>query len=237
MTQADARRTRPDDATDPSHDPHRDTPVHREGSPAGDATGAVIALHGRGSSAGDILGLVETVAPFALARWAPEAAGSTWYPHSFLVPVENNQPYLDSALAKIDRIVAELVAASISHDRIALLGFSQGACLALEYAARHARRWGAVIGLSGGLIGPPGTPRDYPGSLAGTPVFLGCSDTDAHIPLERVHESTAVFRAMGASVTERIYPGMGHTVNRAEITIVREMLSSLASPAGRADAR
>lgn len=232
MTEADSRRTRPgDDRLDPPRDPHRDAPVRREGSHVAGAPGAVIALHGRGSSAADILGLVETIAPPSLAWWAPEAAGSTWYPNSFLVPMERNQPHLDSALATLDRIVAELVDAGIPHDRIALLGFSQGACLALEYSVRHARRWGAVIGLSGGLIGPPGTPREYPGSLDGTPVFLGCSDIDAHIPIERVRESTVVCGRMGAAVTERIYPGMGHTVNRDEVAIARDLLAPLATPA------
>ena len=143
--------------------------------------------------------------------------------------IDDNQPHLDSALAKVGRIIGDLVAAGIPHHRIALLGFSQGACLALEFSVRNARHWGAVIGLSGGLIGPPGTSRAYPGSLDGTPVFLGCSDIDPHIPLERVRESSAVFAAMGADVTERIYPGMGHTVSREEITITRDMLAPLAS--------
>jgi len=212
-------------------DPHRDRPVRRAGGPADGAPGAIVALHGRGSSAVDILGVVETVSPPGLAWLAPDAAGATWYPNSFLAPLESNQPGLDSALATVDRLVGELVAAGIPHQRIALLGFSQGACLALEYAARHARRWGAVVGLSGGLIGPPGTSRDYdPGDLAGTPVFLGCSDIDPHIPLDRVRETAAVLTRLGGTVDERVYPAMGHTVNRDEVTAVRALLAPLANP-------
>src|SRR5207247_3256523 len=114
----------------------------------------------------------------------------------------------------------------VTPGRIGVLGFSQGACLTLEFAARHARRYAAIAGLSGGLIGPPGTPRDYAGSLDGTPVFLGCSDVDAHIPLERVHESSEVFRRLGASVDERVYPGMGHLVNLDEIEAITALLIS-----------
>jgi predicted esterase len=141
--------------------------------------------------------------------------------------MERNEPALTSALVAIDGLVATLGVAGFDPSRVALLGFSQGACLALEYAARHARRYGALIGLSGGLIGPPGTSREYPGAFADTPVFLGCSDVDAHIPVERVHESAATFTRMGAKVTERIYPGMGHTVNGDEVREVRTLLQGI----------
>jgi predicted esterase len=110
-------------------------------------------------------------------------------------------------------------------ERVGILGFSQGACLTLEFAARHPRRYKAIVGLSGGLIGPPGTPRDYAGSMEDTPVFLGCSDVDAHIPVERVRESAEVFRRLGAQVDERIYPGMGHTVNEDELAAVRALFA------------
>jgi predicted esterase len=127
-------------------------------------------------------------------------------------------------------IVDQLQAQGLPAERIGLLGFSQGACLATEFAARNVRRYGCVLALSGGLIGPPGTPRDYGGSLAGTPVFLGCSDIDPHIPLERVQESAAVLSGMGAEVDERIYPGMGHVVNDDEIAAVRELVRGMAEP-------
>src|SRR5262249_52612413 len=146
----------------------------------------------------------------------PSAADGTWYPYSFLAPIDQNEPYLSSALKRLADLIDEVVGEGISLDRVALIGFSQGACLSLEFAARRARRYAAVVGLSGGLIGPPGTPREYPGTLDGTPVFLGCSDVDPHIPLDRVHESADVFRRLLASVDERIYPRMGHTINSDE---------------------
>ena len=184
----------------------------------------MIMVHGRGASAEDMLGLAGEFGITDVAFLAPQAAGRTWYPYSFLSPIQDNEPGITSGLNTIARLVEGLVAQQIAHDRIALLGFSQGACLALEFAARHPQRFKAVVGLSGGLIGPAGTPRDYPGSLGGAPVFLGCSDVDAHIPLARVHESAEVFRRMGASVDERIYPRMGHTVNVDEIAAVRALI-------------
>jgi predicted esterase len=183
-----------------------------------------VAIHGRGASADDILGLAREIAVGDVAFLAPEAAGHTWYPLSFLSPIERNEPFLSSALSAIERLVATLESQGISSDRIGLLGFSQGACLALEFAARHPRRYAAVVAFSGGLIGPPGTPRTYAGSLDGTPVFLGCSDVDPHIPVERVRESAAVLKQMGASVDARIYPRMGHTVNQEEMLTARKLL-------------
>jgi len=198
------------------------------GAPLERAKAAVVMLHGRGGTAEDILSLAEVLGETEFAYLAPQAPGNTWYPLSFLAPIEQNEPHLSRALAAVGAVL-ETVAAQgrISPERIALLGFSQGGCLGLEYAARNARRYGALIGLSSGLIGPPDTPRDYPGSLAGTPVFLGCSDVDAHIPPWRVHESTAVLRGLGAEVTERIYPGMGHTINDDEIAQVRRLLTGV----------
>ena len=160
-----------------------------------------------------------------IAYLAPQADGSTWYPYSFLAPISDNEPGLSSALSVIDRLVHAVEREHVPSELVAILGFSQGACLTLEFAARHPRRYAAIVGLSGGLIGPPGTPRNYSGSLEGTPVFLGCSDVDPHIPLERVHESSDVFRRLGASVDERIYPRMGHTINRDEIDAVRALLT------------
>lgn len=206
-------------------DPHGSQPTLRRGPDPAAARLCAVLLHGRGSAASDILSLADEIALADVAYVAPDAAGHTWYPFSFLQPLDRNQPHLDSALALVHRVVGRLAAAGVPPGRIALLGFSQGACLALEYAARHPQRYAAVIGLSGGLIGPPGTPRDYPGSLDASPVFLGCSNVDPHIPVERVHETAAVFRALGAAVDERVYPGMGHVVNDEEIEVVRELLA------------
>jgi len=185
---------------------------------------ALICVHGRGASAEDILGLAQELRLDDVAYLAPQASSQTWYPYSFLTPMEKNEPGITSGLGVIERLVALLADRGLPPDRVGLLGFSQGACLSLEYAARHARRYAAVIGLSGGLIGPPGTPRDYAGSLAGTPVFLGCSDIDPHIPLERVHESAEVFRRLGATIDERIYPRMAHTVNADELGAIVQLL-------------
>lgn len=159
------------------------------------------------------------------AYLAPQAAGNAWYPNPFTAPIESNEPYLTAALDMLANLMRQ-VEATLPAEKVILLGFSQGSCLALEFAARNARRHGAVIGLSGGLIGPPGTPRDYPGSFDGTPVFLGCSDVDPHIPKERVLETGEVLERMGAQVSLRLYPGMGHTVSLDEISEVRRILAS-----------
>jgi phospholipase/carboxylesterase len=212
--------------TAPREDPHRAQRVAEKGAPLARARAAMIMLHGRGSRADDMLALADLLAQPDLAYLAPQAAGHSWYPYPFTAPIERNEPWLSSALRLIDALM-ERLAEAFWAERVALLGFSQGACLGLEYAARHARRYAGVIGLSGGLIGPEGTPRDYPGSLAGTPVFLGCSDVDPHIPLARVRETTAVLRRLGADVTERIYPGMGHLINEDEIGFVRGLLAAL----------
>ena len=206
--------------------PHGGQRVLQRGPLPRDARLAVILAHGRGSSADDILGLAREFSAEDVRYLAPEAAGHTWYPYPFLAPMERNEPYLSSALRRIDELVQQVASDGVAPERIVLLGFSQGACLSLEFAARHAQRYGGVVALSGGLIGPPGTPRTYPGSFDGTPVFLGCSDIDPHIPLERVHESADVFRRMGATVDERIYPRMGHSVNGDEIAAVDRILKA-----------
>lgn len=208
-----------------SQDPHAGQPVLRAGSPVADARLVAIMIHGRGASAENILQLGREFRAADIAYLAPQAAGSTWYPYSFLSPIEQNEPGITSGLRVIESLIEDVTRQGIQPERIVLMGFSQGACLSQEFAARNARRYHAVIGLSGGLIGPPGTPREYAGNFGGTPVFLGCSDIDPHIPLERVKESAEVCRTMGATVDERIYPGMGHTVNVDEMTAVRAMLS------------
>ncbi len=206
-------------------DPHAGQQVLRRGPALADARLVGIAVHGRGAGAEDILGLAEELDGSDVAWLAPQAAGLTWYPYSFLSPIPQNEPGITSGLAVLARLVEEAARAGVPASRVLLMGFSQGACLALEFAARHPGLYAAVVGLSGGLIGPPGTPRDYPGSLGGTPVFLGCSDVDPHIPVERVHESADVFRRMGAAVDARIYKGMGHTVNMDELSAVRAILA------------
>jgi predicted esterase len=202
-------------------DLHAGQPVLHYGPPIAQARRVAILIHGRGASADDILGLVPELGTNDVAYLAPQAAGHTWYPYSFLAPIPQNEPGITSAL----RVIARLAdSTDLGSERVVILGFSQGACLALEFAARNPRRYAAVVALSGGLIGPPGTPRDYPGSLEGTPVFIGCSDIDPHIPLERVRESVEVFRRMGAAVDERIYRGMGHTINEDELNAVRALV-------------
>ena len=209
-------------------DPHAGARVLRAGAPIAEARIAAVLVHGRGASAEDILGLARELTPADVAYLAPQAAGGTWYPYSFLAPTEHNEPSLSSALRLIARLLDGLREQGLDSERVALMGFSQGACLSLEFAARHARRYAAVAALSGGLIGPPGTPREYGGAFADTPFFLGCSDVDPHIPLERVRESSAVLARMGAKVDERIYRGMGHTVNRDELEAVDALLAAKA---------
>jgi len=205
-------------------DPHADQPVIWRGLDPAIARLVVVLVHGRGASAESIFTLADQFEVADVAYVAPEAADRTWYPYSFLAPVEQNEPKLSSALHVLEGVMDDVTGRGIPSNRIALVGFSQGACLALEFAARHAQRYAAIAGLSGGLIGPPGTARDDAGTLAQTPLFLGCSDVDAHVPVERVHESAAVFSRLGAVVDERIYPGMGHTVNRDELDAVRALL-------------
>jgi predicted esterase len=210
------------------------------GAPLATARAAAILVHGRGGSAEDILTLADEFGQDDIAYLAPQAAGRSWYPYSFLAPLEQNEPHLSNALATVGSTLDRVLREGFTSERVALIGFSQGGCLALEYVARNAKRYGAVAGLSAGLIGPPGTPRDYVGSLAGTPVFLGCSDVDSHVPLWRVQESRDVLGRMGAAVTERIYPGMGHTVNADEIAHVGKLLAAItrdAAPRGEASRR
>jgi predicted esterase len=164
---------------------------------------------------------------------APQAEGNTWYPNRFLAPISSNEPWLSSALAAVAAVLARVTKAGIPPERTILLGFSQGACLTLEFVARNARRYGGVAGLSGGLIGPDGTPRDYAGSLDGTPIFLGCGDVDFHVPKERVHHTAEVLQRLGGDVTVRLYPNMDHTINQDEIEFVWGLMMSLTSGALR----
>ena len=207
---------------------HQGQPVRTSGVPLAEAEAAMIMVHGRGGSAENILTLAHEWRDVpGIAYVAPQAAHHTWYPDRFIAPIANNEPWLSSALAVLGDVLKQVEAAGVPAERTVLLGFSQGACLALEFAARNARRFGGVAGLSGGLIGPDGTPRDYPGSLDGTPVFLGCSDRDFHIPEPRVHQSDAIMTRLGGQVTTRIYPGLGHTINRDEVAFVEGLLKGL----------
>jgi predicted esterase len=211
-------------------DPHLGQSVLTEGAPIGEASAAMIMIHGRGADAADIIGLAQLFERPDIAYLAPEAAGHVWYPNRFLAPRDSNEPWLSSALAVIARLVAAAGVAGTPPERVAILGFSQGACLALEFAARHPRRYAGVFALTGGLIGEGIDPAAYAGSLEGTPVFIGSSDRDPHIPLARVRESSAVMTALGAALTERIYPGMGHTIVEDEIAHIRRILAESVPP-------
>ena len=210
-----------------NHDPHQGQTVRMAGAPLSRAYAAMLMVHGRGARAEDILSLTDQLAQSGFAYLAPQAAGNTWYPNRFLVPIVENEPWLSSALSFLGSVFAEIISAGIPAERVMLLGFSQGACLALEFAARNAKRYGGIVGLSGALIGPDDTPRNYAGSLAGTPVFLGCSDVDFHVPKERVSQSAEVFRELGGQVTTRLYPNLDHSVNQDEIEFVRDMMQAL----------
>jgi phospholipase/carboxylesterase len=198
-------------------DPHRNQPVLQRGTPLNAAKGAVVLLHGRGASADDILGLAQDFDLPDLAYLAPEAAEHTWYPYSFLSPIEQNQPWLDSALKLVGETVQRATAAGIERQNVAIVGFSQGACLATEFVVRNATRYGGLVAFTGGLIGPPGAKFSYSGELSGTPCFLGAGDRDPHVPWKRVEESAAVLSDLGAAVTLRRYPGLPHTINQDEI--------------------
>ena len=211
----------------PINGPHQGQPILTAGDPLDRARAAMVMTHGRGARAENILELARELPGSGFAYLAPQAAGDTWYPKRFIAPIASNEPWLSSALAAVADVLAQVKAAGIPPERTMLLGFSQGACLALEFAARNARRYGGLVGLSGGLIGPDGAPRDYPGSLDGAPVFLGCSDVDFHVPKERVHETAAVLRRLGGEVTVRLYPNMDHAVNQDELEFVRGMMSVL----------
>lgn len=204
--------------------PHRAEDAIAAGAPLEKAKAAVILVHGRGATPESMLPLAEAFGRADIHYVAPRAAQNTWYPNSFLAPIETNEPWLSSALAVLGALVAGLAGGGFSSDRIGIIGFSQGACLTSEFIARNARRYGMAGVLTGGIIGPPGTPRDYSGSLDGTPVFIGSSDIDPHVPLERIKETTVVLSALGAEVDERIYPRMGHTVNDDEVQAVKALL-------------
>ena len=209
-------------------DPHRGTRSLQVGDSPSEADAAVVLVHGRGGSPEGMSDFARALVRPGTAWIAPRAAAGSWYPNSFLAPIETNQPWLDSALQALDRTVRELEQTyRLPREKILLLGFSQGACLATEFLSRNSGRWGGLAALSGGLIGPGGTQWAEGGHLEGTPAFFGCGDPDPHIPRRRVEESGRLFEDRGAEVDVRIYPGLGHSVNADEIQAVQAILEAL----------
>lgn len=205
---------------------HNPNNIRTAGLALEEASKVMVLVHGRGSSARDILSLANYIQDKSFAFIAPEAQGNTWYPYSLLRPMEENEPYLSSGLNVLTSLRARLQSDyNFKLPQIYWLGFSQGACLLLEFVAQHAAEYGGIFGLSGGLIGPSGTPRQYEGSFAKTPIFLGCSDSDSHIPKERVIESADVLGRMGASVTTELYPNFGHSINEDELNRVNLLIA------------
>lgn len=213
----------PDDGADP----HRSQPLATAGTPLDDASAAVVMVHGRGSTAESIIGMREEFPHSGIAYLAPQAAGNTWYPNPFTAPVEENEPGRMSGLGVIADAIERANEANVLTERVVVLGFSQGACLASEFVARNPTRYGGMVALSGGLIGADIDPAEYDGDLAGTPAFFGCSDVDPHIPAERVRASAEVFEQLNADVTTRLYEGMGHGINRDEVVFVSGLLGDL----------
>ncbi|HEY1201792.1 MAG TPA: dienelactone hydrolase family protein [Niastella sp.] len=198
--------------------------IIRTGKQTGEATKALVMLHGRGGSAEDILGLATYLPVKDFALFAPQATNNTWYPYSFLAAPKDNEPYLSGALALVKDTVAEVEASGIKPENIYFLGFSQGACLTLEFVTRNATRYGGVVAFTGGLIGDKIYNENYNGDFAGTPVFIGTSDPDPHVPVERVNASADILTGMNAAVTKKIYKGMGHTISQDEIDVVSEII-------------
>jgi phospholipase/carboxylesterase len=205
-------------------DPHRDEPVLTLGAKLTEAAAAVILLHGRGASAEDILGLTTGMYDERFAYLALQAAGNAWYPYSFMAPIEKNEPWLSSALAKVATIVHQAEAAGVSRDRIFVCGFSQGACLSSEFVARNPARYGGLIAFTGGLIGPPNANLHHEGNLEGMPALFSSGDPDPHVPWSRVLESAEQYTAMGAHVKTQRYPGRPHTVLPQEIKSARDLI-------------
>jgi phospholipase/carboxylesterase len=201
----------------------------RSGKELGQADKVLIMIHGRGADAGDILALATYFDTENFTLIAPQAVNHTWYPYSFLAPVSSNEPWLSSAISVLQQIVEEAEKAGISKTNIYFLGFSQGACLALEYVARNASEYGGVVAFTGGLIGPGIDEKNYKGNFNGAKIFIGTSDPDPHVPVQRVNESALVLEKMGASVTKKIYKNMGHSVNQDEIDEANRLIFSSAS--------
>ncbi len=210
-----------------NQDPHRDGAVLSYGAPLDKAAGAVILLHGRGGSAEDILSLAREIHQPELAYLAPQAALHSWYPYSFLAPIEQNQPWLSSALRRVESVLELVTQSGISTTQIVIAGFSQGACLATEFVASHPKRYGGLLAFTGGLIGPPGADLKHEGSFDGMPAFLGSGDPDPHVPWHRVEESARVLGQMGAITTLRRYQGRSHTISNEELELGRRLIQQV----------
>lgn len=207
--------------------PHQGQELVTAGTPLEDADAAMVLVHGRGATARSILQMGQEINREGVALLAPQADRNTWYPNSFLAPVEQNEPGRGSGLQAVGDAVGRAVGSGIDREHVVLLGFSQGACLTSEYVARNPAHYGGLVALSGGLIGEAVDPASYEGDIDGTPVFIGCSDVDPHIPVERVHETTEAFERLGGDVDERIYEGMGHGVNEEELEAVAKLVADL----------
>jgi predicted esterase len=210
-----------------NQDPHRDGALLRDGAPLEKAAGAVILLHGRGGSAKDILSLAAEIYQPELTYLAPQAALHSWYPYSFLAPIEQNQPWLSSALRRVESVLELATQEGLPTNQIVIAGFSQGACLATEFVASHPKRYGGLIALTGGLIGPPGIDLKHTGSVDGMPAFLGSGDPDPHVPWHRVEESARVLDQMGAITTLRRYPGRDHTISAEELELANHLIQQV----------
>lgn len=207
--------------------PHQQAAIKTYGMTLSRAKGAMIMVHGRGATAEGILSLAEEFAQPDFHYMAPQAHNYAWYPYSFLASISKNEPGISSGLQLIHDLILSVEKEGIEREKIILLGFSQGACLASEFAARHPQKLGGLAVLSGGLIGPEIRMEDYDGDMKRTPVYLGCSDEDPHIPQKRVDESAEIFENIGARVTKKIYPGMGHTINEDEIKHIQIMMAEV----------
>lgn len=196
------------------------------GAPLNKAEKAIVMLHGRGASAEDIISLSEYLNIGDYSVIAPQATNNSWYPYSFLSPPEKNEPWLSSALELLSEIVEDIAAQGIKYENIFFVGFSQGSCLALEFAARNARKYGGVAAFTGGLIGDKIYSDNYKGNFEKTQVFIGTSDPDQHVPVERVKETSRLLEKMNADVLLKIYGNMGHTINRDEIDSVNDFIFS-----------
>ncbi len=212
------------DPQNPFSGPHQNQQLATGGEPAADANIAMILVHGRGASAQSMLLFSKEFERDDIHYRALQADRHSWYPHSFMAQKQMNEPGISSGLQAIYDQITHIEDEGIPKNKIVLLGFSQGACLGTEFAARHPQKYGAIIGLSGGLIGDTVDADNYSGSLEGTPVFLGCSDRDPHIPKERVNETAQIFEQLDADVNKQIYKGMGHTVNKDEINTINTIL-------------
>lgn len=210
-------------------DPHADQPIRTAGADPADAAAAVVLVHGRGATARGMLQFADEFGRDDLHYVAPQATGGTWYPNSFMAPWESNEPHYQSALAHVHRAVERArETTGLADEQLLFVGFSQGACLLSSYVAKHPRRYGGVVLLSGGFVGPEGAEFDFAGSLDGTPVLLGVSDDDPHIPLSRAEETVEELERMGADVRFDVYEGRGHGIFPEEVEYLRDLVADVA---------